>query len=249
MTNQQILDKWNAGKNDELNFWEKLLPIDGQFRRADLESNSANYRKRLDVENKVLIPELSPLLARIEKHVVQTLEVGPGPIPRLGIIKTDKRLIINTLDPLMNDYLKMMLDRGVDIVSMFPEGRLITGVAEEATRYFAPGSIDLIYCSNALDHCFDPIQATQSLLDVCAPLGFMYISGLADEGLDQQYTGFHQWNLRVSGDDVSVSRPDGQNLSMRRNLHGDFKLKCYAQDRGARQSWHMEFWKDGDVRR
>ena len=248
MKEQQIQDKWNAGKSDELDFWEQLLPKDGNFKRADLVSNSAIYKKRLDVGNKVIIPELSPLLERIQKQVVQTLEVGPGPIPRLGIIRTDKRLIINTLDPLMEKYLNMMLDQDVDIVSMFPEGRFITGVAEEATRHFLPGSMDLIYCSNALDHCFDPIQAAQSLLEVCAPGGFMYISGLADEGKAQNYQGFHQWNLRVFGEDVSVSRPGCQSFTIRGSLRGVFKLKCYAQDRGARQSWHMEFWKDGDLR-
>ena len=154
MTELQIQDKWNAGKIDELNFWQQLLPKDGHFNRADLEPLSANYKKRLDIGNKVLIPELSPLLARIQKHVVQTLEVGPGPIPRLGIIRTNKQIIVNTLDPLMDKYLTMMLDQEINVASMFPDGRFVTGVAEEATRYFNPSSMDLIYCSNALDHCF-----------------------------------------------------------------------------------------------
>ncbi|WP_368414748.1 methyltransferase domain-containing protein [Falsiroseomonas sp.] len=237
-----IEEKWEAGKANELRFWESLFPEGGQFSRDALAKIAKIYHARLETKNKIEIPELSPLISRIQKKELQTLEVGPGPIPRLGIIKTEKHIIVNTLDPLTEEYLQMMRSRDIDISSLFPRGRFVSGMAEKATEYFDIGSMDLIYCSNALDHCADPIAAVRSLFEICAPGGAMYLSGLEDEGEYEKYSGFHQWNLKAEGDNLTVWRPDAR-YALREALSGDYYMRCYSQDRGIRRSWHVEISK------
>lgn len=236
-----IVEQWEKGKEDELNFWNALLPKDGVYKNENLKRVSTNYVKRLDTSNKVDIPELSPLLAKINKDTVQTLEVGPGPIPRLGIIKTDKTVVVNTLDPLMGKYIDLMKNNGIEIQSVFPNGKFVTGIAEEASKHFGTNSQDLIYCSNALDHCADPVRAIKTLYAVLAEGGQMYLSGIANEADHQKFSGFHQWNIMSDGTDLLISRP-GHDEKISEHMP-DVAFKTYAKQVNDRQSWHIEISK------
>ncbi len=58
---------------------------------------------------------------------------------------------------------------------------------------------DLVHCSNALDHTQDPGLAYHKMMTAVKPGGYLIIQGFENEAINENWEGFHQWNISCSG--------------------------------------------------
>ncbi len=117
-----------------------------------------------------------------------------------------------------------------------PPVRTILAHGESLTDVVPEGSFDIAYCSNALDHMYDPLAAIQSMLATVRPGGFVVLNHFVNEGKTQHYTGLHQWNIDSDGSDLFISN-GARRDSVRAALADAAHVSCFrVQDpsRGAR---------------
>src|SRR5215831_5544952 len=135
------LETWARGIDYELFFWNRWMETKGAEWPDEYAARTSATR---EIEA-WLIKDLSladPANAKI-------LDVGAGPISRLGPQYKGKRLNITSVDPLALFYSALGRKHDLEITT-------VQGFAEDLCAYFDPETFDLSYCSNALDHSFDP---------------------------------------------------------------------------------------------
>lgn len=236
MQTEKTHEDWERGKAHELRFWNEIFPEDNNFTHDFYKNAGSIYQLRAQTQKRMPMPDISRLIEGIDKDPVVTLEVGSGPLPKLGILETSKNLAILTLDPLMDDYIELLKQRHIDLAALFPEGKFVTGMAEDASRLFDLNSIDFIYSSNALDHCEDPAKCINELYKICAGGGCLYLTGMTNEGEYQKYSGFHQWNLDVQGGNLVIWRPNQKILQNELDVPKS-SIHSYIETKKGRDHW------------
>ena len=135
---------------------------------------------------------LWPLIEQVSSDPVKILEVGAGPIATIGFSHPTRRLQITPTDVLAAKYDRILGKRGIT-----PFVRTIYADAERLTAQFGADAFDLVYAANCLDHMRDPLTAIREMVSVVRPGGHVVMEHLVDEGVQQDYSGLHQWNLRA----------------------------------------------------
>ena len=62
----------------------------------------------------------------------------------------------------------------------------------------------MVHCSNALDHCENPLIAFIEMHRVCRNNGIMVLWSFENEGKQSGYDGLHQWNLEPAENGVRL---------------------------------------------
>jgi len=181
-------DKWIQGIPDEISFWNKYMKTKGG--KAYHKSFEFNTQK-----NKPFLLE-GDIPNGMSK--VKFIDVGSGPFSRCGI-KTDKvDLDFTAIDPLADAYgvlkEKYGLNNGVEVKA---------GYVETLSDQFDENTFDLVHMSNSLDHCFDAVFALYQLLYICKVGGKVILHHHENEAENENYQGFHQWNLSLHNDQNS----------------------------------------------
>jgi SAM-dependent methyltransferase len=176
---EQRLRSWLLGVDSEVKFWDYWFATKGGDWPQDFEI-------RLDPKREFpeyLLDGLSPKTAKI-------LDVGAGPITGFGFTHKGSKLDITACDPLASFY-----DRVLEKYSITPPVRTITAFAEELSSFFSTNTFDLVTCSNALDHSFEPIRGIEEMLLVTRIGGRVHLTHRINEAVFGHYTGLHQWNF------------------------------------------------------
>ena len=211
---------WDQGLPEELRFWEEALKEEGcHWIRSE-------YQERMDPHLE-LQEELKRLIPAPAGAVVRLLDVGAGPLTRLGKRWEGRTLQLYPLDPLAEEY-EALLAR----LNLRPPVLTRTGHGERLTEEFEKNFFDLAYASNSLDHSYDPLLAIRQMFAVVKPMCYVYLWHFATVGLAEGYQGLHQWNFDIKHGDMILS--DGR--SRRYSLAGEFKgtgeLECEFQKFG-----------------
>jgi SAM-dependent methyltransferase len=186
--------EWESGLiKDELFFWEKALSEGGKNWSPD------EFRLRTDF-NQPLQEELKELIAAVPKSVVRILDVGSGPLTRLGTQWPGREVQITATDPLAEHY--NMLLKKLGIVPPVP---VTFAHGEKLLETFPANHFDLAYASNSLDHSYDPLKAIGQMLAVTKPGGCVYLWHFSNSGKHECYNGLHQWNFDVRNGDFIIS--------------------------------------------
>jgi SAM-dependent methyltransferase len=183
--------RWSQHIPDELRFWDSWLrdrpwPDQFEFRtdpRAELQ------------------PELAALLPR-GQTAYRLLDVGAGPLTALG-----KRLDGISLEISATDALAQHFDQLLERNHVQPPVRTAPCKAENLGSCFTPGSFDLVFCQNALDHVYDPIAAVDEIVRVLKPAGAVFLRHFENEGYREAYSGLHQWNFTIDDGDFIIWNP------------------------------------------
>jgi SAM-dependent methyltransferase len=183
--------------------WASSLPEETKFWRDALTDPARNwlveeYRERTDPAAP-FPPELRELLAHHTGEVVRILDVGAGPLTRLGKIWPGKTLEIVATDPLAEQY-----DRIMDEIGLVPLVRTIAVQGETLAETFPPRSFDLAYASNSLDHAKDPVEVIRQMCTLLKPGGRAYLWHFVNCGIGERYAGLHQWNFSGQPDDLFI---------------------------------------------
>ena len=210
---KQGTDWDKALHTDELSFWEQALTDpEGKWLASEFNERT-NSTLELQPYLQELIP--APVGAR-----VRILDVGAGPLTRLGKQWKGRSLEIVPLDPLAEQYDKLLDGRHI-----VPPVRTIYGLAENLTSLFPESSFDLAYASNSLDHSRNPVQAIEQMVQVVKPGAYVYLWHFANVGVVELYGGLHQWNFDIVNDEFVIS--DGrERLCLREAISGVESITC-----------------------
>jgi SAM-dependent methyltransferase len=185
--------------------WRRRLPSEVDFWAAWLagapgtEEWADDRRLRLDPETEIRDPLVGDELDRIAADHVSILDVGAGPLTRLGYRYPGKTLEIVATDPLADLYDRLLRETNLD-----PPVRTIGVAGEDLVQHFGRNRFDLAYATNALDHSAEPVQIIENMVDVVRPGGVVLLRHKRNEGASARYGGLHQWNFDAEGGDLVV---------------------------------------------
>jgi SAM-dependent methyltransferase len=178
-------EEWASGAAHELSFWEHWLSSDGANWNDD-------FRRRMDPESPLWLDDRWVSLPSYGEFSV--LDVGSGPMTSLGTRLPGVDLHVTAIDPLARDY-----NRLLDRLGLVPPVRTAPGEAENLVDAVGDRRFDVVICSNALDHSYDPLRALGQMLAVTKPGGHVLLYHVENEGEQEGYEGFHSWNFTIEG--------------------------------------------------
>lgn len=209
---------WREALPAEVGFWEQELP----GRVADRD----DYRLRADRNAPMRDPVVNMVIARIPESTVSIIDVGAGPLTALGTQHTEKRLRLTATDPLASEYARIMRDAGID-----PPVPPVACRGEDLLQQFRPGTFDIAFARNALDHSADPLLVVNNMVQLVKEGRFVVLRHLRSEGGRQFYRGLHQWNLDLREGEFVISRPGHRPINVTRELDNSATVSCFVDHR------------------
>jgi SAM-dependent methyltransferase len=184
------LKSWRAGIQHELRFWDLFMETRGLEWKDDFDE-----RLRKDREiNVSMFRDASTL-----PQDLKIIDVGAGPCTSLGSNLNGQPINLIACDPLAPFYKALAGKHGLN----FPIST-VQAFAEDLSSYYPEGTFDLVHCSNALDHSFDPIRGIEQMLIVAKPNGRVFLCHGLNEAEYESYAGFHQWNFDEDNGDFLI---------------------------------------------
>jgi SAM-dependent methyltransferase len=183
---------WRTRKSTEVDFWgEWLVGAPGT------EQWASDREARLDPDTQIRDPLVRAELERNPAEEISILDVGAGPVTWLGFRYPGKTLTIVPVDPLADEYERLLREAGLD-----PPIRTICVAGEALLEHFGPRRFDIAYSTNALDHSADPFTIISNMVAVVRPGGVVLLRHKRNEGEGAQYGGLHQWNFDAVDDEL-----------------------------------------------
>jgi SAM-dependent methyltransferase len=176
---------WRTRRNTEVDFWADWLAG-----APGTEQWASDREARLDPDTEIRDPLVRAELERNPAQEVSILDVGAGPVTWLGFRYPGKTLTIVPVDPLADEYDRLLRDAGLD-----PPIRTICVAGEALLEHFGSGRFDIAYATNSLDHSADPFKIISNMVDVVRPGGVVILRHKRNEGESALYGGLHQWNF------------------------------------------------------
>jgi SAM-dependent methyltransferase len=185
---------WRTRTQSEVDFWA------GWLRGAPgTEQWASDRESRLDPAAEIRDPLVRAELERMPAQEISILDVGAGPLTSLGYRYPGKTLTITAVDPLADRYERLLREAGLE-----PPVRTIAVAGEALVEHFGPGSFDIAYATNALDHSAEPLTIIANMVTVVRPGGAVLLRHKRNEGESARYGGLHQWNFDVADDRLIV---------------------------------------------
>jgi SAM-dependent methyltransferase len=178
---------WRKGKSSEVDFWAGWL-----VGAPGTEQWQSDRESRLNPETEIRDPLVREELDRNPAEAISILDVGAGPVTWLGFRYPGKTLSIVAVDPLADEY-----DRLLRQVGLEPPIRTIRVAGEDLVEHFGSRRFDIAYATNALDHSADPFTIISNMVTIVRPGGAVLLRHKRNEGESAQYGGLHQWNFDV----------------------------------------------------
>jgi SAM-dependent methyltransferase len=181
---------WRRRLRTEVDFWADWL-----VGAPGTEQWAEDRLARLDPATEVRDPVVRAELERIPAEEMSILDVGAGPVTSLGFRYPGKRLTIVAVDPLADDYDRLLHDAGLE-----PPVRTVRVAGEELLGHFGSRRFDIAYACNSLDHSADPFAIVSAMVELVRPRGVVLLRHKRNEGESARYGGLHQWNFDVVED-------------------------------------------------
>jgi SAM-dependent methyltransferase len=183
---------WRTRKSSEVDFWAAWLAG-----APGTEQWASDREARLDPNTEIRDPVVRAELEGNPAEQISILDVGAGPVTWLGYRYPGKTLTIVPVDPLAEEYDRLLRDAGLD-----PPIRTIRVAGEALHEHFGSRRFDIAYATNALDHSADPFAIISNMVAVVRPGGAVILRHKRNEGEQARYGGLHQWNFDVADDSL-----------------------------------------------
>lgn len=143
------------------------------------------------------------------------LDAGCGCAPVVG---TEHPMVAITLVScdMMADKYRALLDGAGIVLPQYVEAQDLEDLSYE------DDSFDIVHCSNALDHTYDPLAALAEFARVCRPGGWLYLRHPRNSGEKQLYKGLHRWNIHELGPGNALLWRPGERYDFRALLPGSW---------------------------
>jgi SAM-dependent methyltransferase len=185
---------WRTRTSSEVDFWAGWL-----VGAPGTEQWASDRESRLDPDTEIRDPLVRAELDRNPEEEVSILDVGAGPVTWLGYRYPGKKLTIVPVDPLGDEYDRLLRDAKLD-----PPIRTVRVAGEALAEHFGSRRFDIAYATNALDHSADPITIISNMVAVVRTGGIVLLRHKRNEGDSARYGGLHQWNFDVVNDGLVV---------------------------------------------
>jgi SAM-dependent methyltransferase len=183
---------WRTRTSSEVDFWAGWL-----VGAPGTEQWASDRECRLDPETEIRDPLVRAELERSAAEEVSILDVGAGPVTWLGYRYPGKKLTIVPVDPLADEYDRLLREAKLD-----PPIRTVRVAGEALVEHFGSRRFDIAYATNALDHSADPFTIISNMVAVVRAGGVVLLRHKRNEGDSARYGGLHQWNFDVVDDDL-----------------------------------------------
>jgi len=180
---------WRARSGDEIEFWSAWLAG-----APGTELWASDREARLDPATEIRDPLVREELERRPEEHIAILDVGAGPLTSLGYRYPGKTLSIVPVDPLAEEYERLLRGAGLD-----PPIPTVRVAGEDLLERFGSRRFDIAYACNALDHSADPLKIISDMVAVVRAGGVVLLRHKRNEGEQARYGGLHQWNFDVDG--------------------------------------------------
>jgi SAM-dependent methyltransferase len=185
---------WRKRKSSEVDFWAAWL-----VGAPGTEEWASDRESRLDPNTQIRDPLVRAELERNPAEDISILDVGAGPVTNLGFRYPGKTLTIVAVDPLADEYERLLRDAQLD-----PPIRTIGVAGEALLEHFGSRRFDIAYATNSLDHSADPLTIISNMAAVVRTGGIVLLRHKRNEGQSALYGGLHQWNFDVDDDSLLV---------------------------------------------
>ena len=204
---------WKLGIPAQISSWRKWL-------QRGLDGKLDAYNFRCDPDAPVQ-DYLTALLSQNPRDNYRILDIGAGPLTSIGKAMDNVNIEIVAIDPLAEEY-QIMLDE----LNIHPPVTTVIGDAEKVDHYFPPESFDLICADNSLDHCYQPIEAIDSMLRILRPSGHIFLQHYVNEGIAEDYDGFHQWNFDQVDGHFCINNGKSNEIDISKRYEGSAETIC-----------------------
>ena len=197
----------------EVQFWRNWLSTKGMYWPDD-------FRARFDPD----LPiggHLASYVDRVDADFVRILDVGSGPLTKLGKTHPSKRLEITATDLLATDYDRLLAELGI-----VPPVRTVYADAERLVEQFGHDAFDIVHGQNCIDHTADPLLAIEQMVAVTKPGGFVVMYHAENEGQREGYNQLHQWNFTCEDGSFIIRDRKGRTVNMTHRLAALCDVEC-----------------------
>jgi SAM-dependent methyltransferase len=210
---------WRSRTKSEVDFWAGWLNgAPGTEQWAD------DRLLRLDPDTEIRDPLVREELERLSAETISILDVGAGPLTRLGYRFPGKTLEVVAVDPLAGDYDRLLREAGLE-----PPVRTLPVAGEQLLEHFGTRRFDIAYASNALDHSADPLAIIANMVTLVRPGGAVLLRHKRNEGQSAGYGGLHQWNFDVVSERLVVWN-DALEVDVETALDGRAAVTAWISD-------------------
>ena len=185
---------WRTRTSSEVDFWARWL-----VGAPGTEQWASDREARLDPDTTIRDPLVRAELERNPAEEVSILDVGAGPVTWLGYLYPGKKLTIVPVDPLADEYDRLLRDAKLD-----PPIRTVRVAGEALAEHFGSRRFDIAYATNSLDHSADPFTIISNMAAVVRAGGVVLLRHKRNEGDSARYGGLHQWNFDVVDDGLVI---------------------------------------------
>lgn len=207
---------WREGLPAEVDFWKRVLP--GRV------ATDAAYKLRADPKAPIQDPLLKMLITKIPDKTLSIIDVGAGPLTALGKTYPGKTVSITATDPLAGEYVRIMRDAGIE-----PPVSPIACRGEDLLELFRPGTFDIAFARNALDHCVDPARVITNMVHLVKDGRFVVLRHLRRAADRNLYRGLHQWNFDIEEGEFVVWRTRREKVHVDRLLSPIATVACFEE--------------------
>ena len=197
----------------EIQFWRDWFVTGGLQWPQD-------FRERFNPDQPIQ-DHLATYIDRLEAECVHILDVGSGPLTKLGKRHPSKQLMITATDLLAYEYDRLLAELAIE-----PPVRTIYADAERLTEQFGQSTYDIVHGQNCIDHTADPLRAIEQMLTVSKPQGFVVLYHAENEGQKQRYRQLHRWDFTCENGCFVIRDRHEQKIDVTRRLAAYCDVEC-----------------------
>ncbi len=198
---------------EEIQFWRDWFVTGGLEWPQDFQQR---FNPDQPIQDHVAI-----YIDRLKEQSVHILDVGSGPITKLGMKHPSKQLIITATDLLAHEYDRLLAELKIE-----PPLRTIYADAERLVEQFGQNTFDIVYGRNCIDHMIHPLRAIEQMLAVSKPQGYVVLYHEENEGQSQRYRQLHQWNFTCENAAFVIRDKRGQVTNVTKKLEALCEIEC-----------------------
>jgi SAM-dependent methyltransferase len=198
---------------EEVQFWRDWFKTKGLQWPED-------FRSRFNPEQPIQ-DRVGKFIDRLDAERIQILDVGAGPMTKLGKKHPSKQLEITATDLLASEYDGLLAELKIE-----PPLRTIYANGERLVEQFGQNAFDIVYAENCVDHMVDPLRAIDQMLMVTKPKGYVVLYHKENEGVRQRYRQLHQWNITCENESFVIMDHRGRKTNVTKRLAARCKLEC-----------------------
>jgi SAM-dependent methyltransferase len=198
---------------EEIDFWRNWIVTGGSKWPED-------FHERFNPDQPIQ-DHVAEYIGRVQEENVHILDVGSGPLTKLGKKHPSKQFVITATDLLANEYDQLLAELDVK-----PLVRTIYADAERLEEQFGQNTFDIVHGQNCIDHTAQPLRAIEQMVKVTKPQGFVVLYHAENEGQREGYGQLHQWDFTCEHGAFVIGDRYGQKTNVTEMLAASCEVEC-----------------------